>query len=43
MPCVACAAQSLACYRTAVRLDPRHYNAMYGVGQIYLRQVWGAV
>eukprot|EP00899_Mesostigma_viride_P005956 jgi/Mesvir1/15361/Mv06563-RA.1 len=29
---------SLACYRDAIRIDPRHYNAWYGVGCIYLRQ-----
>lgn len=34
--------RSLACYRNAVRLDPRHYNAMYGLGQIYFRQVSGS-
>lgn len=32
--------KALSCYRTAVRLDPRHYNAMFGVGQVYLKQVW---
>jgi hypothetical protein len=31
--------QALTCYRNALRFDGRHYNAMYGVGQIYYRQV----
>jgi anaphase-promoting complex subunit 3 len=26
-------------YRTAHLMDPRHYNALYGIGQIYFRQV----
>lgn len=31
--------QALTCYRNALRLDGRHYNAMYGIGQIHFRQV----
>ena len=30
--------KALACYRNAVRLDPRHYNAWYGLGMLYFRQ-----
>jgi len=30
--------KGLACYRNAVRIDRRHFNAWYGLGQIYLRQ-----
>lgn len=30
--------QALACFRTAVRLDPRHYIAWYGIGQTYYKQ-----
>ncbi|KAF5833591.1 hypothetical protein DUNSADRAFT_10043 [Dunaliella salina] len=29
---------ALTCYRNALRLDGRHYNAMYGMGQLYFRQ-----
>jgi anaphase-promoting complex subunit 3 len=24
--------KALACFRTAVRIDPRHYNAWFGIG-----------
>ena len=29
---------SLRCYRNAVRIDAQHYNAWYGIGQIYYKQ-----
>jgi anaphase-promoting complex subunit 3 len=28
----------LTCFRTAIRLDPRHYNAWLGLGSIYYKQ-----
>ena len=28
----------MACYRSAIRIDERHYNAWYGLGNIYYRQ-----
>ena len=31
--------KAMACYRSAVRIDERHYNAWYGLGNIYYRQV----
>jgi anaphase-promoting complex subunit 3 len=30
--------EGLTCYRNAIRMDPRHYNAWYGLGTIYFRQ-----
>lgn len=30
--------KAVACYRFALRLDERHYNAWYGLGTIYFRQ-----
>eukprot|EP01127_Copromyxa_protea_P017637 TRINITY_DN5405_c0_g1_i4.p1 TRINITY_DN5405_c0_g1~~TRINITY_DN5405_c0_g1_i4.p1 ORF type:complete len:810 (+),score=150.42 TRINITY_DN5405_c0_g1_i4:274-2430(+) len=30
--------KALACFRTAISLDERHYNAWYGLGTIYFRQ-----
>lgn len=30
--------EGVTCYRAALRLDSRHYNAWYGLGSIYLRQ-----
>ena len=30
--------QALVCFRTAVRIDPRHYNAWYGIGLTYYKQ-----
>lgn len=30
--------KGLTCYRGAIRIDARHYNAWYGLGAIYLRQ-----
>ena len=30
--------KALACYRNAVRIDPRHYNAWYGIGLTYYKQ-----
>ena len=30
--------KALANFRSAVRLDPRHYNAWYGIGLIYFKQ-----
>eukprot|EP00980_Cylindrotheca_fusiformis_P001974 scaffold443_cov125-Cylindrotheca_fusiformis.AAC.23 len=30
--------KAIACFRNAVRLDERHYNAWYGLGAIYHRQ-----
>lgn len=30
--------KALACYRNAIRVDPRHYNAWYGVGMVYYKQ-----
>ena len=31
--------KAMACYRSAMRIDERHYNAWYGLGNIYFRQV----
>eukprot|EP00887_Chlorella_sp_A99_P004840 scaffold4.g4840.t1 len=28
----------ITCYRNAIRIDPRHYNAWFGMGHIYYRQ-----
>ncbi|GBG58701.1 hypothetical protein CBR_g102 [Chara braunii] len=30
--------EGLHCYRNAIRIDSRHYNAWYGLGTIYYRQ-----
>ena len=30
--------KALTCFRTAVRMDPRHYNAWYGIGLTYYKQ-----
>ena len=30
--------KAMACYRSAIRIDARHYNAWYGLGNIYFRQ-----
>ncbi|KAF4325024.1 hypothetical protein BBO99_00000618 [Phytophthora kernoviae] len=30
--------KAVNCYRHAIRTDPRHYNAWYGLGTIYYRQ-----
>ena len=30
--------KAMACYRSALRIDERHYNAWYGLGNIYYRQ-----
>lgn len=30
--------KAINCYRHAIRTDPRHYNAWYGLGTIYYRQ-----
>ncbi|KAL3908736.1 MAG: hypothetical protein SGPRY_009680 [Prymnesium sp.] len=30
--------KATACYRSAIRFDERHYNAWYGLGNIYFRQ-----
>jgi len=30
---------ALACFRSAVRVDARHYNAWYGIGLTYYKQV----
>jgi anaphase-promoting complex subunit 3 len=30
--------KAMQSFRNAIRLDPRHYNAWYGIGSIYLRQ-----
>merc|ERR1712222_173671 len=30
--------KALACFRTSVRLDRRHYNAWYGIGLTYYKQ-----
>ncbi len=30
--------KALLCFRNALRLDERHYNAWYGLGMIYFRQ-----
>jgi len=30
--------KSMNCYRAALRLDARHYNAWYGLGTVYYRQ-----
>jgi len=30
--------KAMACYRSAIRIDERHYNAWYGLGNIYYRQ-----
>lgn len=29
---------ALTCYREALQIDERHYNAMYGIGQVFLKQ-----
>lgn len=29
---------ALACYREALQIDERHYNALYGIGQVFLKQ-----
>lgn len=31
-------ANSMRCYRNAIRIDAQHYNAWYGIGQIYFKQ-----
>ena len=31
--------KALVAFRTAVRLDSRHYNAWYGIGLTYYKQV----
>eukprot|EP00965_Chrysotila_dentata_P016358 541297-Pleurochrysis_carterae.AAC.1 len=28
----------MSCYRAAIKLDERHYNAWYGLGSVYYRQ-----
>jgi len=30
--------KALSCFRTATRIDPRHYNAWYGMGLTYYKQ-----
>ena len=30
--------KALACFQSAVRLEPRHYNAWYGIGLTYYKQ-----
>lgn len=30
--------EALQCYRNAIRVDSRHYNAWYGLGTVYYRQ-----
>lgn len=30
--------KALSCFRAAVRVDPRHYNAWYGIGLTYYKQ-----
>ena len=30
--------KALSCFRTAVRIEPRHYNAWYGIGLTYYKQ-----
>ena len=30
--------KAITCFRTAVRIDPRHYNAWYGIGLTYYKQ-----
>ena len=30
--------KAMAFYRSAIRIDERHYNAWYGLGNIYFRQ-----
>lgn len=30
--------RALKCFRTAIRIYPRHYNAWYGLGMIYYKQ-----
>ena len=30
--------KAISCYRDAIRVDSRHYNAWYGLGAIYFRQ-----
>ena len=30
--------KALSCFRSAVRIDPRHYNAWYGIGLTYYKQ-----
>ena len=30
--------KGLGCYRNALRLDSRHYNAWYGIGQVHFQQ-----
>lgn len=29
---------AMACFRNALRIDARHYNALYGIGMIYYKQ-----
>ena len=31
--------KGLVAFRTAARLNPRHYNAWYGIGLIFAKQV----
>jgi anaphase-promoting complex subunit 3 len=31
-------AKALSCFRTALRFEPRLYNAWYGLGMVYSRQ-----
>ena len=35
--------KALAAFRTALRIDPRHYNAWYGIGLTYFKQVSGPI
>ena len=30
--------KALSCYRSAIRLDKRHYNSWYGIGLVFLKQ-----
>lgn len=30
--------KALTCFRTATRIDPRHYNAWYGIGLVFYKQ-----
>ena len=30
--------KALSCFRTAVRIDSRHYNAWYGIGLVFYKQ-----
>ncbi|XP_064121754.1 cell division cycle protein 27 homolog [Macrobrachium nipponense] len=30
--------KAISCYRSAVRIDPRHYNAWYGIGLVLFKQ-----